>query len=67
MLLRHQPVQEVDVLEGQAQDLVLAELPVRGVRGDETPQLSERSVNILLPPAFPIVGGDPTDHPGTRT
>lgn len=50
-----------------AQDLVLAELPVGGVSGDETPQLAERPVNVLLTPTFPAVGGDPTDDPGTRT
>lgn len=67
MLVCRQPVQEADVPQGEAQDLVLAELPVRGVRGDETPQLGERSVDVLLPPAFPTVGGGPTDAPATRT
>lgn len=59
MLLAQQLVQEADVAQRQAQDLVLAKLPVRGVRGDEPPQLGERPVNVLLPPALPAVGEDP--------
>lgn len=67
MLLHYQPVQEVDVPQGEAQDLILTELPVRGVCGDETPQLGERSIYILLTPTLTTVGGDPMVPPQTGT
>lgn len=59
MLVGGEPVQEVDVPEGETQDLVLAELPVGGVSGQEAPQLGERPVDVLLPPALTAVGEDP--------
>lgn len=62
VLLSHQPVQEADVVESPPQDLVLAESDVRGVCGDEAPQLSKGAVHVLLPPTFPPVAGEPLDH-----
>lgn len=57
----------MDVPEGQTQDLVLAELPVGGVGGQEPPQLVERSVHVLLPPALATVGEDPPHDPRAST
>ena len=48
--------QEVDVAHGQAQDLVLAQLLVGGVGGDELAELGEGGVDVVLAPAFPGVG-----------
>lgn len=48
--------QEVDVAHGQPQDLVLAELFLRRVRGNEFPQLCEGCVDIMLAPALTCVG-----------
>lgn len=48
--------QEVDVAHGQAQDLVLAQLLLRRVGGDELAELCEGGVHVVLAPAFPGVG-----------
>ena len=48
--------QEVDVAHGEPQDLVLAQLLLRGVRGDQLPQLGEGRVDVVLAPALPGVG-----------
>lgn len=55
-LALQQSHQEVDVAHGQPQDLVLAELFLRRVRGNEFPQLCEGCVDIMLAPALPCVG-----------
>lgn len=57
-LVVQQGDQEVDVLDRQPQDLVLAELLVGRMRGDEFPQLGERPVDVLLAPALTAVGED---------
>lgn len=54
--------EEADVLHSQPEDLVLAELLVRRVRGDEFAELGERPVYILLPPAFTTISEDATDN-----
>lgn len=64
VLVCHQPVQEADVVQSTPQDLILAEFDVGGVCGDETPQLSKGAVNVLLPPTFPTVAGEPLEDPG---
>ena len=56
-------VEEADVADGQAQDLVLAQLLVGRVRGHETPQLAEGRVDLLLPPPLPAVGEHPPRGP----
>lgn len=48
--------QEVDVAHGQTQDLVLAQLLLRRMGGDELAELSEGRVNVVLAPALPRVG-----------
>lgn len=48
--------QEVDVAHGQAQDLVLAQLLLRRMGGDELAQLREGGVDVVLAPALPRVG-----------
>lgn len=48
--------QEVDVAHGQTQDLVLAQLLLRGVSGDELAELGEGGVDVVLAPALPGVG-----------
>lgn len=55
-LALQQSHQEVDVAHGQPQDLVLAELFLRRVRGNELPQLCEGCVDIMLAPALTCVG-----------
>lgn len=57
-LVAEQSDQEVDVLHGQTQDFILAELLVGRVRGDEFPQLGEGAVHVLLSPALAAVGED---------
>lgn len=57
-LVVQQGDQEVDVLDRQAQNFVLAELLVGRVRGDEFPQLGESPVHVLLAPALAAVGED---------
>lgn len=57
-LVVEQSDQEVDVLDRQPQDFVLAELFVRRVRRDEFPQLGERPVDVLLAPPLTAVGED---------
>lgn len=52
--------EEADVLHSKPQDLVLAQLLVRRVSGDEFTELCKRSVYILLPPAFTAVREDTT-------
>ena len=56
-------VEEADVADGQAQDLVLAQLLVGRVRGHEAPQLAEGRVDLLLPPPLPAVGEHPPRGP----
>lgn len=58
LLVIEQLGQEVDVLHGQAEDLILAELFVWGVRGDQLAELSEGPIHILLPPSLSAVGED---------
>lgn len=58
LLVIEQLGQEVDVLHGQAEDLILAELLVWGMRGDQLAELSEGPVYVLLPPSLPAVGED---------
>lgn len=67
LLVVEQLGQEVDVLHGQAQDLVLAEFLVGRVGGDELAQLREGAVDVLLPPPLPAVGENATDHLRVRT
>uniref|UniRef100_A0A3Q2Z3T2 Uncharacterized LOC109511090 n=1 Tax=Hippocampus comes TaxID=109280 RepID=A0A3Q2Z3T2_HIPCM len=57
-LVVQQGDQEVDVLDGQSEDLVLAKLFVQWMRGDELPQLREGAVHVLLPPTLAGVGED---------
>lgn len=54
--------QEVDVAHGQPQDLVLAQLLLWWVGGDELAELSEGSVDVVLPPALPCVGEHLSGH-----
>lgn len=67
LLVVEQLGQEVDVLHGQAQDLILAEFFVGRVCGDELAQLREGAVDVLLPPPLPAVGEDATNHLRVRT
>lgn len=67
LLVVEQLGQEVDVFHSQAQDLVLAELFVGRVRGDELAELCEGSVHVLLPPPLPAVGENAADHLRVRT
>lgn len=48
--------QEVDVAHGQTQDLVLAQLLLRRMGGDELAELCEGRVDVVLAPALPGVG-----------
>lgn len=48
--------QEVDVAHGQTQDLILAQLLLRRMGGDELTELSKGSVDIVLAPALPCIG-----------
>ncbi len=48
--------QEVDVAHGQTQDLVLAQLLLRRMGGDELAELGEGGVDVVLAPALPRVG-----------
>lgn len=61
-LALQQSHQEVDVAHGQPQDLVLAELFLRRVRGNEFPQLREGCVDIMLAPALACVGENLPGH-----
>lgn len=54
--------QEVDVAHGQAQDLILAQLLLWRMGGDELAELSEGGVDIVLAPAFPCVGEHLSGH-----
>lgn len=56
--------QEVDVAHGQAQDLVLAQLLLRRVGGDELAKLGEGGVDVVLAPALPRVGEHLPGHGG---
>lgn len=49
-------IQKADVLDGEAEDLVLGELFVRGMRWDEAAELGEGSAHVLLAPALAGVG-----------
>lgn len=51
--------QEVYVLHGQSEDLVLGELLVWRVGGDELAEVSEGTIHILLAPALTTVGEYP--------
>lgn len=57
-LVVEQSDQEVDVLHSQTKDLVLAELLVGWVCGNELSQLRESAVHVLLSPALAAVGED---------
>lgn len=59
--------QEVDVAHGQAQDLVLAQLLLRRVGGDELAELSEGRVDVVLAPALPGVGEHLPGHGAERS
>lgn len=48
--------QEVDVAHGQAQDLVLAQLLLRWMGGNELAELGKGGVDVVLAPALPRVG-----------
>lgn len=48
--------QEVDVAHGQAQDLVLAQLLLWRMGGDELAELGEGGVDVVLPPTLPRIG-----------
>lgn len=52
LLLLQQSHQEGDVAHGQPQDLVLTQLLLGWVGRDELPQLRERRVHVVLPPAL---------------
>lgn len=65
LILQH-GAQQLDVPNGQSQDLVLAELLVGRVRGHEASQVGERAVHVLLTPAFAAVGEHPVDELATR-
>lgn len=67
LLVIEQLGQEVDVLHGQAEDLILAELLVWGMCGDQLAELSEGPVHILLPPSLPAVGEDAPHNFGVGT
>lgn len=54
--------QEVDVAHGQAQDLVLAQLLLRRMGGDELAELGKGSVDVVLAPALPRVGEHLSGH-----
>lgn len=58
--------QEVDVAHGQAQDLVLAQLLLRWVGGDELAELGEGRVDVVLAPALPRVGEHLPGHGAER-
>lgn len=60
VLVLQQVGQEADVLHSEPQDLILAQLLVRGVSGDEFAKLRKRPVYVLLPPTFTTVGEDTT-------
>jgi len=47
--------EKFDVLDGQSQDLVLAELLLRRVSGNQLAKFSERTAHVLLAPAFTTV------------
>lgn len=57
-LVIQQSHQEVDVLDRQPQNFILAELLVGRMRRDEFPQLGESPVDVLLAPALTTVGED---------
>lgn len=67
LLVIEQLGQEVDVLHGQAEDLILAELLVWGMRGDQLAELSEGPIHILLPPSLPAVGENAPHNFGVGT
>lgn len=54
--------QEVNVAHGQTQDLVLAQLLLRRMGGDELAELCEGSVDVVLAPALPGVGEHLSGH-----
>lgn len=58
--------QEVDVAHGQAQDLVLAQLLLRRVGGDELAELGKGRVDVVLAPALPGVGEHLPGHGAER-
>lgn len=61
-LVVQQSDQEVDVLDRQAQNFVLAELLVGRMCRDEFPQLGKSPVDVLLAPALTAVGEDATGY-----
>ncbi len=66
-LVLQQLHEEADVLHGEAQDLVLAQLLVGRVGRDEFAELGESAVHILLPPALAAVSEDAPSHFLRRT
>lgn len=48
--------QEVDVAHGQTQDLVLAQLLLRRMGGDEFTEFGKGGVDIVLAPTLPRIG-----------
>lgn len=52
--------EEADVLHSKPQDLILAQLLVWGVSGDEFAKLCKCPVHVLLPPTFTTVSEDTT-------
>lgn len=53
---------EVDVAHGQTQDLILAELLLWRMGGDELAELCKGGVHIMLAPALPCVGENLSGH-----
>src|SRR6218665_171467 len=51
-------VEQLYVLDGQSQDLVLAELLIRGMGWNELAKFGEGTVHVLLPPSLAAVRED---------
>ena len=54
-------MQQPDVLDGQLQDLALAQLFVGRVRRKQPPQVRESAAHVLLPEPLAVVGKDFAD------
>lgn len=59
--------QEVDVAHGQTQDLILAQLLLGRMGGDELAELGEGGVDVVLAPALPRVGEHLPGHRAQRS
>lgn len=57
--------QQADVLDRQAENLVLAQLLIRWIRGHEASKLIEGAIDVLLP-AFQITDGDSMSDTGVK-